>query len=440
MWGLGNASDSTGQTTRLQWVSGPDVVLNEAERRADLSRMKRRATGLLFLVALTWLALVLLTDDVGWAGYAIAAAEAGMVGGLADWFAVTAVFRHPLGLPIPHTAVVAARKDQFGQTLGQFVQENFLAPDVIGDELQRADIAGRLGRMLAKPENAATVAGHIAELLGKLAENARDDDAISLIEAEVRRRIDHVDVAPTVGRFLEVLTVGGHHEELLDELLSVLDTLLIDSEPTLRDRFVADSPWWLPEPIDEAIFQRLFAGVRSILAGASTPGEDGNGVREQIHASIDDFVTRLRYDPVLIQRAEELKQDLMDSEQVRQWVSGIWGEMKERLQVQAGQPESVLQARITSGVVAAGRRLVTDEAAAGRVNQLVIQAARAGATQFADELAGLVSQTVSRWDSEETSDRLELLLGRDLQFIRINGTVVGALAGLVIHVVSQAAG
>ncbi|MEE8603494.1 DUF445 domain-containing protein [Euzebya tangerina] len=412
----------------------------ESERRADLARMKQRATGLLVLVAAAWLILLITTEDVGWAGYAIAAAEAGMVGGLADWFAVTAVFRHPLGLPIPHTAVVAARKDQFGETLGQFVQENFLAPEVVGEQLRRADIARRLGAVLVVPDTAETVAGHVAEFLGRVARNARDDDAISLIETEVRRRLNTLDVAPTVGRFLEVLTVGGHHEELLDELLGVLDTFLLESEPALRDRFVADAPWWLPEPIDDVIFQRLFTGVRNILAGAATPGEDGDGVREQIHASVDDFVTRLRYDPVLIQRAEELKQDLLQSEQVRQWVSAVWEEIKGRLQAEAAQPESVLRARLTSGVVSAGQRLVDDDATADRVNQLAVQAARAGAEQFKDELAALVSETVSRWDSEETSDRLELLLGRDLQFIRINGTVVGAAAGLVIHLVSQLTG
>ena len=221
----------------------------------------------------------------------------------------------------------------------------------------------------------------------------------------------------------------------------MLDTLLIDSEPTLRDRFVADSPWWLPEPIDEAIFQRLFAGVRSILAGASTPGEDGNGVREQIHASIDDFVTRLRYDPVLIQRAEELKQDLMDSEQVRQWVSGIWGEMKERLQVQAGQPESVLQARITSGVVAAGRRLVTDEGGSrsreptgdpGRSGRCHAVRRRTGGAGLTDRVnAGTARRRATDWSC---------CSGEICSSSASTVTVVGALAGLVIHVVSQAAG
>lgn len=402
--------------------------------------MKRRASTLLGIVAVVWLALLALTDGSGPWGFAIAAAEAGMIGGLADWFAVTAVFRHPLGIPIPHTAVVAARKDQFGATLGQFVQENFLSSEVIGERLAHADLARRAGDWLAQPANAERVAGHGAELLSRVAEGARDEDAISLIETEIRRRVGDIDAGPAAGRLLRLLTVDGHHEQLMDELLVILDAFMVDAEPVLRARFTADTPWWLPEPIDEAIFQRLFQGVRNILAGATTPGEAGHGLREQIHSSVLDFVTRLEYDPVLIQRAEELKQELLSSERVRLWTTSVWAEVKQRMQVQAAQPESVLRARLTQMVVSSGHRLVTDDATAKGVNDLIQRAARAAVVQFRDDIAGLVSGTVARWDSEETSDRLELLLGRDLQFIRINGTVVGAGAGVLLHLIGQLAG
>ncbi len=412
----------------------------EAERRADLAAMKRRATGLLALVSLTWLVLLLVTEDMGWSGYAIAAAEAGMVGGLADWFAVTAVFRHPLGIPIPHTAVVAARKEQFGVTLGDFVQQNFLTADIVGQRIAEADLAERAGRWLSQPDNAALAAGHLADVVARLAEHARDEDMISLISTEIRRRVTDLDAAPAAGRLLKLLTVDHHHEKLLDELLNILDGFLVESEPALRQRFTVDSPWWLPEPIDEAIFQRLLAGVRNILAGATTPGSAGHGLRDQIHSSIQDFVTRLEFDPVLAEKAEELKQDILANEQVGEWVASIWAEVKGRIQVQATQPDSVLRARLTHAVVSVGRRLATDEATAARVDDLIEQAVRTGVVQFREEIAGLVSGTISRWDSAETSDRLELLLGRDLQFIRINGTVVGALAGLVIHLVGQLTG
>ncbi|WP_370324980.1 DUF445 domain-containing protein [Euzebya sp.] len=409
---------------------------SEQARRDDLRRMKARATGLLVIVALVWIALLVWTGDQTWAGYAIAAAEAGMVGGLADWFAVTAVFRHPLGLPIPHTAVVASRKDAFGVTLGQFVQENFLSPDVVGQRLGEADLARRAGRWLTTPANARLAAGHLAELVARLAAEARDEDAISLIESELRRRVEEVDAAPAAGRLLRILTVEGHHEQLLDELLEILDRFLLDAEPNLRRRFTAEAPWWLPEPVDEAIFQRLFQGVRNILADASGTATESHGLRPTIHAAIEDFVTRLEYDPVLAERAEDLKRELLESERVRAWISSIWDELKQRIQAQAAQPESVLRTRLEGTVIGLGRRLLTDPATADRVDDLIVRGARAGVETYREELAGLVSGTIERWDTAETSDRLELLLGRDLQFIRINGTVVGALAGLVIHAIA----
>ena len=223
-------------------------VESEAERRADLKTMKTRATGLLVGVALVWVALLLLTDDAGVAGYAIATFEAAMVGALADWFAVTAIFRHPLGLPIPHTAVVASRKDQFGVTLGQFIQENFLTPDVVGPRLAELDVASRAGAWFADPVNADRAAAHAAGMIDRLAESSGDDDVITLIEHQVRRRVEATDAGPLAAGGLRLLTTEGHHEQLLDELLALLDGFLVTNQHTMRERFTTESPWWLPEP------------------------------------------------------------------------------------------------------------------------------------------------------------------------------------------------
>ncbi len=259
-----------------------------------------------------------------------------------------------------------------------------------------------------------------------------------MLEGEVRRRLEEVDAAPMMGRLLRLLTVEGQHEALLDELLDVLDRFLMDSEPMLRHRFTAEAPWWLPEPLDEAIFQRLLNGVRALLADASTPRQ-GPGLRQEIHTSIETFVRRLEFDPVMAQKAEDVKTDLLDNPQLREWVASVWREVKHRVRVQSATPDSVLRARLTAVVVSGGRRLLTDEALAARVDAGAERAVRGAVEQFREEIAGLVSGTIARWDSAETSDRLELLLGRDLQFIRINGTVVGALAGLVIHAIARLA-
>ena len=411
-------------------------VQGEAERRADLGRMKRNATGLLVAVAATWLGLLLFTDDVGFAGYAIATAEAAMVGGLADWFAVTAIFRHPLGIPIPHTAVVASRKDQFGVTLGQFIQENFLSPEVVGPRLEELDIAGRAGAWLLEDDNAARAAGHVAELAARWAQSSGDDDVVTLIERQVRDRVEAADAGPLAARALQLMTTEGHHEELLDELLALLDGFLVRSQPRLRERFTVESPWWMPEPIDDALFNRLFDGVRNILSDAATP-EGPGGLRQEIHAGIERFTASLEFDPEVGARANEIKMEMLDNPELRRWITAIWTGLKDQLRGQALDGGSALRGRLTELIQELGTRLASDPETRTAVNTTVERIGRGAVEQFSEEISGLVSNTVAGWNTTETADRLELLLGRDLQFIRINGTVVGGLAGLVIHLVGQ---
>ena len=423
--------------TRAQ-TTEPPPVRDEAERRADLARMKGRATGLLVAVATLWLVLLVTIDDRGWGGYAIAAAEAGMVGGLADWFAVTALFRHPLGIPIPHTAVVASRKAQFGQTLGQFVQENFLSADIVGRRIAEMDVGRRLGVLLSDPERANVTAAYVSNLAVRFADATKDEEVTNLIDTELRERVEALPIAELLGRALRVLTVDDAHERLLDLALEGVRRFLEDNREVLRARYAEEKPWWVPEVIDDQVFQRIYDGIRNILADSEGP--DGQDLRSQIHASIDVLVERLQHDPVMAERLQEVTHDLLEHPVLRDWSSSVWGEIKARLREQAADDGSALQQRVTRIIVLAGERLLTDEQTARWANDIAERAARAVTHQFHDEIQGLVSNTIARWDSAETSDRLELLLGRDLQFIRINGTVVGALAGLTIHGIAHLLG
>ncbi|MBW3601758.1 MAG: DUF445 domain-containing protein [Actinobacteria bacterium] len=410
---------------------------SEQERRAALVVMQRRATGVLAAVAALWVALVTLADpQQAWVGYAVAAAEAGMVGGLADWFAVTALFRHPLGIPIPHTAIVAARKEQFGQTLGAFVQENFLSADVIGQRLAEAQAGRRIGALLARREHAERIADHGARLVVAAAEATGDEHVSALIDAEVRDRIAAVPAAPIAARILRLLTVDDRHEELLDSLLLTLDRFLHDHRALLHHRFTQDAPWWLPDVIDDALFNRIFEGVTRVLR--EVEGPQGRELRARIHAEVEAFVTRLETDPEMAGRAEEVKAELLAHPQLGAWTTRVWAELKAALRRQAADDASALRAWMATAVTAGGQRLIDDPQAAAALEAVLQQLVRSGVAQLRDEIAGLVSNTIARWDSAETSERLELLLGRDLQFIRINGTVVGSMAGLAIHAVAVA--
>ncbi|MDQ1520539.1 MAG: hypothetical protein QOI55_1612 [Actinomycetota bacterium] len=413
-------------------------VRGEAQRRRDLAAMKRRATGLLVAMSAAFVLVVVFGSGHGWIGYLQATLEASMVGGLADWFAVTALFRHPLGLPIPHTAVIRARKDEFGETLGSFVQENFLTAEVVAERVRATRVGTRVGSWLSDEANAAVVAEHASELAVALADLVRDEDVHRLLEEEVARAIDAVPLAPVAGRALQMLTASGRHQELLDAILRGLERFLDENRETLRSRFSEESPWWLPNSFEDRIFDRLLDGFRDYLR---TVNRDPNHeLRAQFDQRVADVADQLLHSPELLERGEQLKRDLLAHPELRSWSTAVWSDLKRTLRAQASDPESELRQRLTRAVVGAGKRLQADSTLQQKVDEVIEGGVRYIATHFRDEITGLVSGTIERWDPEETSDKLELLLGPDLQFIRINGTVVGGLAGLVIHALARVIG
>ena len=415
-----------------------------AERQRDIRRAKRRATGLLALVTVAFLVVAITTEREGATGYLRAGLEAAMVGGLADWFAVVAIFRHPLGIPIPHTAVIVTRKDQFGQTLGQFVQEHFLNAATISDRVRSVGIADRASAWVLERDatgraaNAERVAGHAAELVVRLAEAVEDDDLVHVVETAVRSRLADVDVAPLGAQLLTIVTEEGRHRELVDAVLVGLDGFLAENESLLRQRFTSESPWWVPDVVDDKIFERLLTGVRAIIRGDTVGGSDE--LRTRIDVAMTRMIGRLQDDQVWQARAEELKHELLDHPALRSFLDSLWTDSKDTLRAQALDGGSSLRLRMAELIVAAAERFRADERSMARVDELAEQTASAVVDTFGDEITRLISATISQWDGEETASRLELLLGRDLQFIRINGTIVGGLAGLAIHAVGEFAG
>jgi uncharacterized membrane-anchored protein YjiN (DUF445 family) len=430
-----DAPDAPAVHDRAETVP-PPVAANEQVRRRLLSQGRRRATGLLVAVALAFLGLQLWGSDATWVGYLEAMVEAGMVGGLADWFAVTALFRHPLHIPIPHTAVIVERKDQFGETLGDFVQTSFLTPDIIAERVRMARVVPRLAGWLSEPDNAARLARHAADAAVTAADLLRDDEVHRALEEVARRRIETTPLAPLAGRALGIMTEDGRHHDLLDVMLRAVDRFLSDNEASLRARFATESPWWLPEAAEDRIFERLLAGARAVLGEVARNPE--HELRVDFDARVRRLVDDLQSSPAMRDRGEELKHDLLAQPELRAWVTSVWVDVKAGLRTQAADPSSELRRRLAETITALGRRLVDDPGLADRVEQGIETGVRYVADQFSDEIGTMVSGTVARWDSHETADRLELLLGPDLQFIRINGTVVGGLAGLVIHAVGQA--
>jgi uncharacterized membrane-anchored protein YjiN (DUF445 family) len=402
-------------------------------RVRQLAAARRRATALLAAVTALFVAVTAAGAHGTLLGYVQAGAEAAMVGGVADWFAVTALFRHPLGLPIPHTALIVERKDQFAATLGQFVVENFLNGDVLAERIRSARLVSRLAAWLADQANAARFAGQAAGLVVRVAEALRDEDVQQVLTAELTRAVGSVEVAPLAGRALRVLIAGGHHADLFNTIVSAADSYLGDHYDDLRQLFAGEAPRWVPDALYRRVFDRMYNRLRQrLVAMAADPGDE---TRRQFEAWIAGLPDRLETSPELRERGERLKQDVLGSALLRDWSSSIWQKVKEALRTQADDPQSELRRRLAEVLVAAGRRLESDDRLHEGLERMVESGARAVADHFHGDLAGLVTGTIERWDATETSSQLELLLGRDLQFIRINGTVVGASVGLVLHAI-----
>ncbi len=406
-------------------------------RQRDLRRMKQRASGLLLAATALFVALRLTSDGDGdgWRGYAEAAAEAAMVGGVADWFAVTALFRRPLGLPIPHTAIIPTRKDQIGRSLGGFVQEHFLNEDAVAERLGDFGATARVGAWMAVPTNAERLANQSSALLTGAGEVLRDDDVAGGLEHTVVERLRLVALAPLVGRAVDVAIAGGHHQVGFDAALGGLDKILEENRSSLRERFARESPWWVPDAIDDRLFDKLMNGVLGLLR--EVRADPGHELRVLIDLRVRELAIGLRDDPDLIARGEILKTELLAHPEVRAWINSIWSHVKAALLAAADDPDSELRRRLQHALTVAGERLRDDDSLRVKVDGWLESVARYAVSQGGDEVADLIATTVERWDATQTSDLIEAQVGPDLQFIRINGTVVGGLVGLVIHAVAQ---
>ncbi|KAA2264964.1 DUF445 domain-containing protein [Solihabitans fulvus] len=398
--------------------------------------MKLVASG--FLVAATVIFLVARSQEAGgpaWVGYVRAAAEAGMVGALADWFAVTALFRRPLGLPIPHTAIIPTRKDALGSNLGEFVGTNFLAEGVVRDKLRRADVGGRLGRWLAVPDNAERVTSELANLVRGAVTILRDDEVQAVVEQALVSRIMAHPWGPPLGKLLsQVLTDGAHHK-LVDLMCDRAFDWVQANHDTVMRVVSNRAPSWSPKFVDSMLADKVYLELVNFAWAVKTD------VNHPMRLAIDQFLITfsedLQHDPVTMERAEQVKRQVLAHPEVQNLVGSAWGTAKKMLLDAAEDPSSELRTRVRHGLESLGSKLTTEDQLRGKVDGWLEGVAAYVVSNYRAEITTLITDTVERWDATETSRKIELQVGRDLQFIRINGTVVGALAGLVIYTVSQ---
>jgi uncharacterized membrane-anchored protein YjiN (DUF445 family) len=410
----------------------------DAERRRALRRMK--VVALSFLVGATVVFLGCRWVQAGgtaaaWVGYVGAAAEAGMVGALADWFAVTALFKHPLGIPIPHTAIIKRKKDQLGEGLGTFVRENFLSPPVVETKLRDAQIPGRLGKWLSDTSHAQRVAAETATVLRVLVELLRDDDVQTVIDRIIVRRLAEPQWGPPVGRVLATLLAENRQEALIQLLADRAFQWSLNAGEVIQRVVERDSPSWSPRFIDHLVGDRIHRELMDFTDKVRRNPD--HELRRSATRFLFEFADDLQHDEATIARAEAVKEQLMAREEVTKAAATAWKTLKRLVLEGVDDPSSALRTRVTDAVVRIGESLRDDADLRDKVDNWIVRAAEHLVAQYGVEITAIITDTIERWDAEEASRRIELHVGRDLQFIRINGTVVGSLAGLVIYAIAQ---
>ncbi|MDI2126090.1 DUF445 domain-containing protein [Yinghuangia seranimata] len=412
----------------------------ELEKARGVRRMKAIATGFLLLATAVFaVARWLEARGAGpWSGYVQAAAEAGMVGAMADWFAVTALFRHPLGLRIPHTAIIPNRKDALGDSLGEFVGENFLSAEVVRKRLASLDVARRLGHWLADPRHAERVTEELSALARAALTILRDDDVQSVFGQALTRRMSARQVAQPIGALLgRVVEDGGHHG-LIDLVVDKAHDWLVDNREAVLRVVAEESPGWSPRFLDRTVANKVHREL--VRFAAAVRDDPDHSARRAVDEFLADTAEDMQHDPAMIAQIEGLRDRTLAHPQIQELIASTWAAARSMLVEATEDPNSELRARATKAVRVFGGRLADDPRLRNKVDRWLADGAAYLVTTYRTEITALITDTVRAWDPAETSRKIELHVGRDLQFIRINGTVVGALVGLVIYTLGRLAG
>ena len=419
----------------VQHPSIPRLSLaDEIQVRHALRRNRLLATGLLALMIVI-AAATRLEPSPGWVVQLVrAGAEAGIIGGLADWFAITVLFRHPFGIPLPHTAILPSNKDRIGRSLGSFVERNFLIPEVILPKLSQVDFTGKIAGWLSQPETAPMVADWIITLLSRLLGAGHSAQINELIQHVVGQQLRTLDLAPPLGRAIEVLTSSQESDIIFEKLVDTAKNYITAKRTQIDEMVDQRSRWWIPRTINRRIAAAIVDGTIDLLHRLRQRDSEA---RVQFRATVASLANQLMTSTELSDKVQRLKNLLLDDVVVKAWLTSVWDQLAHRLVLELSDPRSNARSTIQSGVLALARSMREDTFIRTRIDaiieRLVIQL-----FQWRSEIGLLIAEVVRNWDARTVSDRLELVLGSDLQYIRINGTIVGALVGCVIYLLSIA--
>jgi uncharacterized membrane-anchored protein YjiN (DUF445 family) len=403
----------------------------DEQRRRGLRRMRTLAVSLLLFAAVVFLATY---GRGGFLGFVNAGAEASMVGAIADWFAVTALFKHPLGLPIPHTALVPNRKEMLGRSLEEFVGENFLQEEVIRDRMRVTQLSGRVARWLVEPKNARRLVDEASAVLHIGLSRLRDDDVVALVEEALLPRFMEEPISPVAGSLLAEIVADKAHHGLVDLALEEARRWLSENEETFSDIVGERAPWWSPPALNERVTHRLHLELVAWIEDIRN--DPYNHARTALDRFLAQLAEDLLHDPETRERAEKLKMRVLGHPQLVVTATSLWNAFRRALLDALKDPDGPVRQRALDELVGFGERLNEDSALQQKLDRYAADFAVFAVGRYGDELTAVITHTIDRWDGREAARKIELHVGRDLQFIRINGTIVGGLVGVLIHAVT----
>ncbi len=422
----------SGAQTGLGPVPSPAVTVDRARR------MRRAATGLLVLMAaLFFIARHFAGVHPAW-GYVLAFSEAAMVGGLADWFAVTALFRHPLGLPIPHTAIIPENKDRIADTMAAFLRDNFLIPPVVARRLRHMNLAAAAGAWLADPAKGGStrLRDGAAELAAQVLESLDPERLGTQVRGGLFRQLDKLEVSPLLGQMLATIIADKRHMPVIESLVRWAGLTLEENEELIRalihSRANAVLRWTgLDERLANSVLDGLYKLLAEVIVNPDHP------LRGKVEEGLAKLAQDLQHDADLRERIEQMKRELIANPAVSVWWQGVWERMRTAMLARLRRADGESSGQLAEALTELGRHLRDDPALQLQINRFARRTLVGISVRYGDQIVRLVSETVKRWDAATVTERIEGAVGRDLQFIRINGTLVGGLVGVAIHVVDQ---
>ncbi|KIA84535.1 membrane protein [Kaistella solincola] len=407
--------------------------MNDFEKKAQLRKYKMFATGLFLLMALIFVTTTILAKEnpAHWIGYLKAFSEAAMVGALADWFAVTALFNYPLGLKIPHTNLIENSKERIGDNLGNFVVDNFLSPQNIRPYIQKIMISHFVGEWLSASRNQEKLIKEVSNIVLDILNKLDDTEVVNFIEKKAKEMTDDVKINQIIGNGLEYILDKNDHQRLITNLSKQIKEYVLKNQQMVKERVKSESFFLVPRFVEDNIADKITVGLSKYFE--EVEHDENHSLRHEISSKLYTFSNEVKTENQWAEEFRNIKDDFLTSEKITQYSADIWNSIKKSLSKELEDENSALKNYVQKNLTELAKNLKTDEKFQNKIDHWVRVTAYKYILKNTHQAGNLISSTVGNWQGKELSEKLELEVGKDLQFIRVNGTIVGGLVGLIIY-------